>query len=185
VSRPPEPQGRLEISSFPEFYGYWSPRLTRYLKTQTSDGRWVEDIAQDAMLAARGKWEELLTYDRPEVWLFKVATRMLRRWQAKAREQCTSLDEVVDRRAGSPLVPDADEWVNDHIVLIAAIRTLPRRQREVLALHCLAGHTLAGTAQIMGITEGTAKTHLHRARKTLQEMMDSPRSTGEHLRRRA
>jgi DNA-directed RNA polymerase specialized sigma24 family protein len=48
----------------------------------------------------------------------------------------------------------------------------------------LAGHSLAEVADIIGIREGTAKTHLHRARKRLQEMMRSPRSTGENLRGR-
>jgi RNA polymerase sigma factor (sigma-70 family) len=184
VRGPSEGQSRLEMSSFPDFYRYWSPRLTRYLKSQTSDGRWVEDIAQDALLAARSHWEELLTYDRPDLWLFKVATRMLRRWQAKAREQCTSLDDMIDHHAGPPSVPDTDEWVNERIELIQAIRALPRRQAEVLALHYLIGHSLAEVAQILGVREGTAKTHLYRARHRLREMMRSPRSTGENLRGR-
>jgi RNA polymerase sigma factor (sigma-70 family) len=184
VSRPSEPDHRLELSAFPEFYSYWWPRLTRYLMTQTTDRRWVEDVAQEALLAARDRWEELLTYDRPDLWLFKVAIRMLRRWQAKAREQCTSLDDMIDHGDSPRPVPDTDDWVNEQIVLIEAIRMLPRRQREVLALHCLVGHSLAEVAEIIGIREGTAKTHLHRARKRLQEMMRSPRSTGENLRGR-
>jgi RNA polymerase sigma factor (sigma-70 family) len=173
--QPAERAERLAHSSFPAFYQYWRPRLIRYLMTQTTDGRWVDDIAQDALLVARENWDRLLTYDKPGAWLFKVATTMLRRWQSKAREQCTSLDDMI-ARGSDPYVHGADMWVDEHLDLVAAIRSLPRRQREVIALHCLLEHSLAEVADILSITEGSAKTHLHRARKRLEELLRSPRA---------
>jgi RNA polymerase sigma-70 factor (ECF subfamily) len=179
----PDGTGRETLSSFPDFYGHWMPRLTAYLRSQTSDGRWVEDIAQEAMLAARDRWDDLLTYDKPGAWLFKVATIMLRRWQAKAREQCTSLDDMLTRGDGGPAALVSGDGAygtgrggtDDRIDLMNAIRTLPRRQREALALHHLLEFPLAEVADILGFTEGSAKTHVHRARKRLEELLRSPR----------
>ncbi|WP_378064062.1 RNA polymerase sigma factor [Actinomadura yumaensis] len=171
-ARGPSPghAARETLSSYPEFYRHWMPRLTGFLRAQTSDSRWVEDVAQESMLAAQLRWDELMTYDKPGAWLFKVATTMLRRWQAKAREQCTSLDDMVTRGVHHGLVAAA--WEADgHLDLMNAIRSLPRRQREAVALHHLLQMPLAEVADILGITEGSAKTHVHRARKRLEELL--------------
>lgn len=171
-ARGPSPghAARETLSSYPEFYRHWMPRLTGFLRAQTSDSRWVEDVAQESMLAAQLRWDELMTYDKPGAWLFKVATTMLRRWQAKAREQCTSLDDMVTRGVHDGLVTAA--WESDgHLDLMNAIRSLPRRQREAVALHHLLQMPLAEVADILGITEGSAKTHVHRARKRLEELL--------------
>jgi RNA polymerase sigma factor (sigma-70 family) len=160
------------LSSFPAFYGYWMPRLTAYLRSQTSDNRWVEDIAQEAMLAARGHWDDLLTYDKPGAWLFKVATIMRRRWLAKAREQCTSLDDMLTRGLAEEGTDASGR--DDRIDLMNAIRSLPRRQREALALYHLLGFTMAEVGDILGFSEGCAKTHVHRARKRLEKLLRAP-----------
>lgn len=182
---PPDGAGRETLASFPAFYGYWVPRLTAYLRSQTTDGRWVEDVAQETMLAARGRWDDLLTYDKPGAWLFKVATTMLRRWQAKAREQCTSLDDMLTRGDGGQAALISGEGAygtgsgaDDRIDLMNAIRALPRRQREALALHDLLGFPHAEVGEILGFSEGCAKTHVHRARRRLEELLRSPRSPG-------
>lgn len=83
---PREHRPRPETALFEEFYEQWWPRLVRCLIAQAGDSRWAEDIAQDTMLDARDKWDQLLTYDRPDQWLLKVAIRRLRRMEAKGRE---------------------------------------------------------------------------------------------------
>ncbi|MFI0373701.1 RNA polymerase sigma factor [Actinomadura sp. 1N219] len=161
---------RETLSSFPVFYRHWMPRITGYLRSQTSDGRWVEDIAQESMLAARRRWDELVTYDKPGAWLFRVATTMLRRWQAKAREQCTSLDDMITRGGAGP--PSAGARGTDgRLDLMDAVRSLPRRQREAVALHCLLEFPMPEVARILDISEGSAKTHVYRARRRLEELL--------------
>jgi RNA polymerase sigma-70 factor (ECF subfamily) len=160
-------------SSFGDFYMTWMPKLTAYLRAQTSDGRWAEDIAQDAFLAARENWDELMLSEKPGSWLFHVANRMQRRWLTKAREQCTSLDEMVGwSPAAEPTTPVHDGARDQYLDLVAAIRTLPRRQREVITLHCVIELPLTEVADILGITASSAKTHLTRARERLTELLD-------------
>jgi RNA polymerase sigma-70 factor (ECF subfamily) len=48
-----------------------------------------------------------------------------------------------------------------------AISRLPRRQREIVFLHYYMDLGLAESASLLGISEGTAKKALHRARLTL------------------
>lgn len=53
-----------------------------------------------------------------------------------------------------------------------ALRALPARQREAFTLRVLEDCDVATTARIMGCSEGSVKTHLSRARDTLQRQLE-------------
>jgi RNA polymerase sigma factor, sigma-70 family len=77
--------------------------------------------------------------------------------------------EPADRGPG-PLdrLQDAQSWGD----LSAALRELPRRQREAFMLRMLEGLDVAETAQAMGCSEGSVKTHLSRAMQKLREQLE-------------
>jgi RNA polymerase sigma-70 factor (ECF subfamily) len=56
--------------------------------------------------------------------------------------------------------------------LLAALRELPRRQREAFTLRVLEEFDVADTAGIMKCSEGSVKTHLSRARAALQRQLE-------------
>jgi len=53
-----------------------------------------------------------------------------------------------------------------------AVRELPRRQAQVVALHYVYDLRIGDIASTLGVTEGTVKTQLHRARATLADRLD-------------
>jgi RNA polymerase sigma-70 factor (ECF subfamily) len=59
-----------------------------------------------------------------------------------------------------------------HAVL-AVLRPLPPRYRQILELRFLEGRTLGDTAAIMGITEGNAKVLQHRALKKAAALQET------------
>lgn len=56
-----------------------------------------------------------------------------------------------------------------------AVRALPTRQRDCMVLRCYGEATDAEIADALGITVGSVKTHLHRARETLARQLEDLR----------
>jgi RNA polymerase sigma-70 factor, ECF subfamily len=61
-----------------------------------------------------------------------------------------------------------EAWIR----IAAALRTLPARQREAFTLRVFEELDVATTASVMGCSEGAVKTHLSRARESLQQQLE-------------
>ena len=68
-------------------------------------------------------------------------------------------------------VPDPAEAVTLRLALGAALRQLPRRQGQVVALRYLGGLTEAEVARSMGISLNSVKKHTTRAVSTLRSRL--------------
>jgi len=81
-------------------------------------------------------------------------------------------DSAIDWADASPDPPQAHANREGYTTLVAALRELPARQREAFSLRVLEELDVAATARIMGCSEGSVKTHLSRARATLQKKLE-------------
>lgn len=73
--------------------------------------------------------------------------------------------------AHGPIV-DLDEKLD----VWSGIRSLSRRQREVVILHYVMGFPLNQISELLECSKSTTKTHLARARKSLQNRLETPRN---------
>jgi RNA polymerase sigma-70 factor (ECF subfamily) len=153
-------QGRAQAEPFESFYRREYPRIAALARVLTGPVG-AEDHAQEAMLVAFRRWREVSQMADPAMWVRRVcvniATSQVRRRAVEAR----ALLRLGQRREmRSDLVPsDEDFW--------AAVRALPRRQAQVVALYYLFDLAVADVAATLDISEGSVKTHLSRARANL------------------
>ncbi|HEX2047201.1 MAG TPA: sigma-70 family RNA polymerase sigma factor [Acidimicrobiales bacterium] len=121
----------------------------------------AEELAQDAFLAAHRRWDDVCEYDDPAAWVRRVCANrsvsLIRRRMSEAR--------AMTRLAGRRALPD--ELPPDASTFWRAVRRLPARQAQVVALRYLEDMAVADIAAVLGCAEGTVKAHLHRARRSL------------------
>lgn len=128
-----------------------------------SGSRWLaEDLAQEAFLAAHRNWPRVSSYDQPGAWVRRVVANLsvsaFRRRMVEAR----ALARLgLGERHRLPELPadDAEFW--------EAVRSLPRRQSQVVALHYLEDLPIAEVAAILDMASGTVKKHLFDGRREL------------------
>jgi len=135
------------------------PLLTRFLRRRVRDSDDLADAYQDTFLALH---RARFTYQSPrpiEPWLFAIARNVVadhgRRRQRRQRHEVST--EVVPEPAMDAPTRDAGSE------LVAAMRTLPSRQREALQLLKLQGLSIREAAARVGTTPGALKLRAHRA----------------------
>lgn len=144
-----------------ELFAMSYPQVVRTVWFVVHDRGMAEDIAQDAFTALYREWSRLRTYDRPEMWVRRVAIRRAQR-EASRRARRVVLEQkaVVLRLVDDDIrLPDPD--------LIAAIRTLPPKQRAIVVLFYLEDRPMDEVADLVGCSTSTGFVQLHQARKRL------------------
>ena len=121
-----------------------------------------EDVVQEALFAASRQWAKISHYDDPAQWARGVVARR----SANVRRGKFREGRAVRRLAGRRELPASVPELEDDAFWIA-VRKLPRRQRECVALHYLDDLSHAEIASTLGIAEPTVRVHLHAARIAL------------------
>jgi RNA polymerase sigma-70 factor (sigma-E family) len=148
---------------FAEFAGAVARELRGTAFLMCGDWHRAEDATQEALMRLYVAWTRLdrgsglRRYARKAV-VSAVLDQGKRPWR---RERA-----VDDLPALS--VPDASLGVDDRQAVLAALATLPPRQRSCLVLRYYADLSVEETAAVLEITAGTVKSQTSRALATLQ-----------------
>lgn len=164
------------LADFPDFYLAEYARVVRLMTMLTGQLAVAEELAQDAFVAAHNRWPVVGAYDDPGAWVRRVAVNRATSLRRRALTELRRRARLVARDAEEPPLPDAALW--------AAVRALPLRQRQVLAMVVLDDRPVGECAAVLGCGEATVRTHLHRARTTLANALGAT-VDGEPDRRQA
>ncbi|MFC1661062.1 RNA polymerase sigma factor [Gemmatimonadota bacterium] len=129
---------------------------------------WAEDLTQEVFIRA---WQKLGTFrgeSRFGTWLHRLAVNLIlsRREALRKRAQRyvpggDFLERVVARQKPAGFTVDFE----------AALRSLPERARQVFVLFEVEGYPHQEISEMMGISQGTSKSQLHRARMILRKAL--------------
>jgi RNA polymerase sigma-70 factor (ECF subfamily) len=141
------------------------PRLVAAVALIAGNHAAAEDAVQEALARAWERGDRGEEFDSLPAWVTRVAINLtksrLRRNKAEAKAN--------SRMTAGRVEPGEPE---DAIQLDRAIEALPRRQKESVVLHYYLGLDVKGVAESLGVSQGTVKTSLHRARQSIAAALD-------------
>jgi RNA polymerase sigma-70 factor (ECF subfamily) len=151
--------------AFAELFRRHQRQLHRLARLTTRTPEDAEDALQDAMLSAhRGAGS--FRYDAAvRSWLHRIVVNAcldrLRRLQAQPTAALEDVYPVADRTA----------QVDTALCVHRALMRLPVEQRAAVVAVDMQGYSVADTAALLGVAEGTVKSRCSRARARLARLL--------------
>ncbi|CAO0828446.1 sigma-70 family RNA polymerase sigma factor [Streptomyces microflavus] len=161
----------VELRDFTEFYNSTVDRIRQAVRYRIGrgylEGGDAEDIVQQAYEALLVRWERVGRIGAPEQYLRTVALNLAKRALGRRNTELLTAEiaDVIDTQWHAP-APDtkADtDWV------WTMIRQLPPRQAQITAL-AMYGYTDQDTADFLGITVGSVRSHRRHTRNLLAKI---------------
>ena len=160
-----QPPPRKDPADFSRFWRREYPAVVRLTLALTGRRDMAEELAQDAFLAAYRQWPRVSGYDQPGAWVRRVATNAAVSTLRRRSSELKGLARLSRQRQAVVESSDEDRELWD------ALRRLPRRQAQVLALVVVDDLSVAEVARVLEVGEETVRTHLRRGRATLADRL--------------
>lgn len=151
-------ESRLGVDrlSFQDFYAAEYDRVLASAYAFCRHREAALDATQEAFARAFARWRRLEREEWAGAWVATTALNLLRRHPPRVDRSVSESESP----ATSPGSPEID--------LLDALRTLSKRQRQAATLFYVTDLPIAVVARLMGLSEGTVKAHLSRARDALR-----------------
>jgi RNA polymerase sigma-70 factor (sigma-E family) len=147
------------------FAAHYTPMLRLAVLLGADD---AEDVVAEAFWQLYRRWNRLRTAEAAVGYLRSVVVNLVRmriRHLQVVRKHAEQINDGVESAEHEALLRE------DQRELVAALKTLPGRQREALVLRYWLGLREAEIAEAMGISCGAVKSHTARAMATLTRVM--------------
>lgn len=122
-----------------------------------------EELAQEVLLRACERWDDVRALASPRAWLYRVGTNLAR---SRARRIAAGA-RALARHGPRPEAQEPD--TAEALDVRRALTLLPGTQRDVAVLRHLVGLSVAETAEALGLSEGAVRTRDHRARSSMRQ----------------
>ena len=172
-------------AEFAEFFrSSWEPCL-RAVVAVAGARQPAEDQVAEAFARAWASWRKVRQHPAPQAWVVRTALNTGASWWRRRNRELPLADHDLTAPAGIHGGPGSGQdngpgsepgaGLND--ALLAAIRRLPQRQREVIALRIFLDLDTATMARELGIEAGTVRMHLSRGVAALRRELTPTRNT--------
>lgn len=141
------------------------PRLVRACHLLLDDHAVAEEIAQEALVRAASRWEQVRALDSPGGWTHRVALNLATSQLRRARLERRARARIGDDHAHA----DTSAHVPEALAVRAALQQLPRSQRRVLVLRHVLQWRASEIAELDGVPAASVRKRLTRARTALRE----------------
>jgi RNA polymerase sigma-70 factor (ECF subfamily) len=176
----------------------WSPGLLRAARGYVGSDAAAQEAVQETWLAVIAGLDRFEGRSRLRTWVHGILANVARR-RGVQDHRSVPLSALVADGSDGPVVDPArfrgpgeeraGSWRDEAVpepfgpegralgaelreMLLAALATLPERQRQVVVLRDLEGLSTPEVAQVLGLSEGNVRVLLHRGRMRLRELLE-------------
>jgi len=140
--------------TFVDFYQASRDGCLRAVMVSTGDRQLAEELVAEAFARAWAAWPDVSRHPAPAAWVVRTALNTgVSSWRKRRREVPLEGHDA----------PAAAETATVDVAVMNALRRLPGRQREVVALRIFLDLDTESTARVLGIAPGTVTAHMSRA----------------------
>jgi RNA polymerase sigma-70 factor (ECF subfamily) len=165
-------------AAFEMLYQQHAPRLYNLAFRMAGSATDADDLLQDIFLLAYRKVGSFRGESSLGTWLYRLAMNhcldVLRSRQSRQGQQTDSLDEEGMAPAAAPALGAVSR-----IDLDRAIGRLPQACRAAFLLHDVEGFGHQEVGTILGISEGTSKSQVHKARLRIRAYLTQPSTVSD------
>lgn len=158
-----------EVAAFEDLYRRHVGRVYAICRRIAGDPARAEELAQEAFLKAWKHRDSAPPGDGYTAWICRVAINVAisdaRSRGRRAKRETLVADPDTWNPAGRPESPGTG------LDLEKAIDRLPPGARNVFVLHDVEGYRHHEIGSLLGLSTGTTKAQLHRARRILREAL--------------
>ncbi len=145
--------------------------LVRLAQMLVDDRETAEEVVQDAFVRMHARLHRVA----PETAPAYLRVAVLNGARSRLRRRGTARRHPASGPMNAPAAEHEAVAATRRAELLLVLRSLPRRQCEVVVLRYLADFSIADTASTLGISPGAVKTHAHRALTTLKPLLEDDR----------
>jgi RNA polymerase sigma-70 factor (sigma-E family) len=165
IDRVKRVRGMEQGLEFAEFYESTREDCLRIVLLNVGDQHLAQDLVAEAYTRAWMSWRKVRELDMPRAWVVRIALNTHVSWWRRRRREVALGDHDTAMPTEQVTTVSGD--------LLAALRRLPARQREVVTLRLLLDMDTETTARVLGIAPGTVSAHLHQAVAKLRAAIPS------------
>ncbi|WP_028652308.1 SigE family RNA polymerase sigma factor [Nocardioides halotolerans] len=144
-----------DVTAFSDFVEARSGSLFRTAYLMVGEHQLAQDLLQEALVKTLIAWPRLRDRDNVEAYTRRIIVTTSISWRRR-RSFHERPSEALPERA----TPDPTEATVTHDAVVAALLTVPPRQRAAIVLRYYEDLTEAQTAEVMGCSVGTVKSQV-------------------------
>jgi RNA polymerase sigma-70 factor (sigma-E family) len=161
------PDGRADAVTA-LFHVHWVA-LVRLARLLVDDRETAEDVVQDAFAQLHRRWGSLRD---PDSALFYLRASVANGARNRLRNRRVARLRIVPAPVTGPSAETTVLEREEHRSVVAALATLPWRQRQVLVLRYYADLSESDIAATLGISNGAVKSHASRGLAALTRRLE-------------
>jgi RNA polymerase sigma-70 factor, ECF subfamily len=158
-------------AAFEELYRQHAGRLFNLAWRMAGSTDAAEDLLQEIFLAAHRKLHGFRGESSLGTWLYRLAVNQCLDHLRGRHAKMSRATESLDRDDATELAATGRVSTVAKLDLERAIAKLPPGSRAAFLLHDVEGFEHREVAQILGISEGTSKSQVHKARTRLRAIL--------------